>query len=116
MINTGRSAGLLGTQLPKDRQGSSRRPRALLAYRPDTRWASVFTRTSRDEFARARQKHVADPVERFAESNPSGIRVIQVQVRLEEFLLGTGRGRELLPFKAGACTRRPLPPPPAQVS
>src|SRR5437588_11696390 len=44
---------------------------APVSGRPDTRRASVIARAGADEFARAFQQQVRNPIERLAESNPA---------------------------------------------
>src|ERR1039458_929162 len=88
--------------MPKHRQSYFFGTLTLVTCRADTRRTSAVTGTGRDKLPGTRQKQLAGAIKRFAESNPSGISVIQVQVRLEEFLLGAGPTRKLLPFHAGA--------------
>src|SRR5467141_1602335 len=61
---------------------------AAFSYWPNARGAAVFARACGDQFARLREQQAVCSVERFGETDSAGVSVIQIQVRLEEFLFG----------------------------
>src|ERR1700722_14256819 len=97
------------TQSSEDRKRDVLCSFALVRGRPDTRRASVIARASADEFARAFQQQVRNPIERLAESDPAWVRVVEIKVGFEELRNVRGaRCCKILPVDLGSCARRPF--------
>src|ERR1700682_4340080 len=76
---------------PQAREDSQRRlfcALAAFAYWTDARWAPVLARTCGDQFARPCEQQIVRAVQRFGEPDSSPIRVIDIQIRLEELFFG----------------------------
>src|SRR5580704_2670174 len=61
---------------------------AAFSYWADARWAAVFAGAGGDQFARLGKQQAVRPEERFGKADSSWVRVIEIQVGLEEFLFG----------------------------
>jgi hypothetical protein len=72
----------------KDRQRCLLGALAALSHWTDARWAAVFAGACGYQFASLREQQAVRAVERFGEADSAGIRVVQVQIRLEELFFG----------------------------
>src|ERR1700687_4698553 len=73
-------------QAREDCQGRLFCALAAFSYWADARWAAVFTWACGDQFASLCEQRSVPPIEWFGEADSAGVRVIQIQVRLEELL------------------------------
>src|SRR5580692_3215172 len=95
----------------QNRQRRRLRLLAFLSRRPHARGAPLLTRTAQNQLPRPPQQNVMYPKQRLAEANPARIRIIQIQIRLEEFLhlrRIPKRGGIFLPLGSHARARRPF--------
>jgi len=69
------------TQPPKNLKRDFFRSLATVGSRPDAGRASVFARARADQFQSTIQKRVTHAIQRLADSDPAGIRVVDIEIQ-----------------------------------
>src|SRR5579862_7541289 len=81
-------ANILRPQERKDRQGGLLRALAAFSGGADAGRTAVFAWACGDQFARLGEKQLMRAEKRLGKTDPAGVGVVKIQIRLEEFFLG----------------------------